>query len=78
MGGNGTRRAVVAGDLGVIGRNLTVPLAARPDWEVIALSRRKPDVGSRGRHVTVDLLGPADTRRSLGEIGPVTHAFHAA
>src|SRR6185312_5922190 len=38
------RTALVVGATGVVGRNLLRHLAGLRDWEVIALSRRKPDV----------------------------------
>lgn len=37
------KHALVAGSLGVIGRNLVAHLAQQPDWRVTAVSRRTPD-----------------------------------
>ena len=71
-------KALVAGGAGVIGRQLVEHLATLPDWEVIGLSRRAPEAGAAGTHIPVDLLDPADVRAKLGDLGDVTHIFHAA
>lgn len=72
------KRAVVSGGLGVIGRKLVDHLSERPGWEVVALSRRKPDFASKATYLSLDLLDPAELRAGLAEAGPVTHVFHAA
>ena len=72
------KKALVAGGLGVIGRNLVEYLAAREDWEVIGLSRRAPPAGTPGRYLQVDLLDADDTAARLGALDDVTHVFHAA
>jgi nucleoside-diphosphate-sugar epimerase len=72
------KKALVAGGLGVIGRNLVGHLAAREDWDVIALSRRAPPDDAPGRYIGVDLLDAENTRAKLGGIDDVTHVFHAA
>jgi nucleoside-diphosphate-sugar epimerase len=71
-------KALVAGGLGVIGRNLVQHLAGREDWEVIGLSRRSAPADAAGRYLSVDLLDAADTRDKLGALDDVTHVFHAA
>lgn len=76
--GNSKHVALVAGGLGVIGRNLVEHLAARDDWDVIGLSRRAPPPGSPGRYIGVDLRDAADVRAKLGALDGVTHIFHAA
>ena len=38
------KKALIAGATGVVGRNLLRHLLTLDDWEVIAVSRRKPDV----------------------------------
>jgi hypothetical protein len=43
------KKALVAGALGVSGRALVSHLVTLGDWEVIALSRRKPDFKSPAR-----------------------------
>ena len=67
------KTAVVVGALGVIGRYIVDTLAARPDWEVIGLSRRKGKDRDRVKYVSVDLLEPWQP----GFTG-ATHLFYAA
>ncbi|QSN64504.1 SDR family oxidoreductase [Caballeronia sp. M1242] len=71
-------KALVAGGVGVIGRQLVDHLASLPDWDVIGLSRRTPDQAQPGEHIAVDLLDPEDVRAKLGGLSDVTHIFHAA
>ncbi|WP_242675290.1 SDR family oxidoreductase [Phytopseudomonas dryadis] len=75
---NEKKQALVAGGLGVIGRNLVAYLAQQPDWEVLGLSRRAAPDGTPGRHLQVDLLDPAETRARLAGLEGITHVFHAA
>jgi nucleoside-diphosphate-sugar epimerase len=72
------RKAIVTGATGVVGRYLLRHLSARGDWEVVAVSRRAPDVPGRHRHLPVDLLDPADCRAKLGAFHDVTHVFYCA
>jgi nucleoside-diphosphate-sugar epimerase len=69
------KTALIAGATGVVGRNLLRELAADPDWDVIAVSRRAPDI--QVRHIGVDLLDAADAKRKLGALAEVTHIFFA-
>jgi nucleoside-diphosphate-sugar epimerase len=72
------RTAAVVGAQGVIGRYIVEKLAALPDWNVIGLSRRKGTDAPRVRHVSVDLLEPADAKAKLAALNDVTHIFFAA
>jgi nucleoside-diphosphate-sugar epimerase len=69
------KKAVVAGGLGVIGRNLVEHLARLDDWEVVGPSRRSPDFCSRAQFIWVDLLDRADCERKLANLTDVTHLF---
>jgi nucleoside-diphosphate-sugar epimerase len=68
--------ALVTGATGVVGRNLIRHLNELAGWEVIGVSRRKPD--ARCTHVAADLLDRADCDAKLGGLAQVTHLFHAA
>ena len=70
--------ALIAGATGVVGRNLLRQLIPDPDWSVICVSRRKPDIEGKFRHISVDLLNPADMRKKLGSLNEVAHIFYAA
>ncbi len=72
------KTAVIAGATGVVGRNLLAHLLTLPDWQVVALSRRKPDIAGNYRHIAVDLSDPGDSRAKLAGLGAATHAFFAA
>ncbi len=74
----GRRTALVVGALGVIGRYLVDHLAALGEWDIIGLSRRRPDDPGPMRHIQVDLLDKADCAAKLGDLGAVTHVFYAA
>jgi nucleoside-diphosphate-sugar epimerase len=71
------RVAVVAGGLGVIGHALAQHLTQRDGWDVVAISRRKPDGAGRARHLQLDLLDPLETIQGLAAVG-ATHLFFAA
>jgi nucleoside-diphosphate-sugar epimerase len=71
------RLAVVAGGRGVIGHALAEHLAARPGWDVVSISRRKPSDG-KVRHLPVDLLDAEATAAGMAAIGKPTHLFFAA
>lgn len=72
------RKALIAGATGVVGRNLLRHLVARGDWEIVALSRRKPDVEGTYEHISIDLMDAASCRTRLGHLADVTHIFFAA
>ena len=64
---NKNKTALVAGATGVVGRNLLLRLIPDSDWDVIAISRRKPDIEGNYRHLSVDLLNRSDTKKKLLE-----------
>lgn len=72
-----TKKCIVAGALGVVGRALLAELEVRLDWEVVAISRRTPDFGTRARFLAVDLLDREQTRQVLQGVD-ATHIFFAA
>ncbi len=73
-----TKKAVIVGALGVIGRNLMDHLAAQGGWEMVGLSRRKPDFESEAEFISVDLLDRGDAEEKLRHLNDVTHIFYAA
>lgn len=70
--------ALIAGGLGVIGRNVATYLADTLGWQVTALSRRSPDFETAARYLSVDLLEAEASRQALKDAGPFTHVFYAA
>lgn len=73
-----TKTAVIAGALGIVGRALVDQLRVSGDWDIVALSRRKLDLGPGVRRVQVDLLDADDSRRALRELDGATHVFYTA
>jgi nucleoside-diphosphate-sugar epimerase len=69
---------MVTGATGVVGRYLLTHLLAQPGWDVVAVSRRKPDVPGNYLHVPLDLTDAAACRAQRELFRGVTHAFYAA
>ena len=72
------RKALITGATGVVGRYLLIHLLETRAWDIVAVSRRKPDVPGDYRHVAVDLTDPAACRSQLGAIDDITHVFYSA
>ena len=72
------RKALIAGATGLVGRNLLRHLLTIGGWDIVALSRRKPDLAGAYTHVCIDLMNAAECRAKLGHLSDVTHIFFAA
>lgn len=72
------KTCLIAGALGIAGRALVEHFEDKPDWDIVALSRRAPDYTSRARFLAVDLSDAEDCRTKLGRGLNVTHVFYAA
>src|ERR1700726_4741727 len=72
------KKALVAGALGVTGRTLVHHVTSLGDWEVIGLSRRRPEFQSTAQFIPVDLLNRSEVETRLSGIGNITHIFYAA
>jgi len=66
------------GATGVVGRYLLMHLLGRGEWDVLALSRRRPDVAGDYLHLCADLTDAHDCRTSLAGHRDLTHVFYAA
>lgn len=75
---NQKNTALVVGATGVVGRNLLRHLLSLEGWDVIAVSRRTPDVEGAFRHISVDLLDPGDCKAKLSDEHGITHVFFTA
>lgn len=77
-GGRETGRVLVAGVSGVVGFAAARRFAAQ-GWEVLGLSRRRPDrLPPEVRHLAVDLADPASVAAVAGDLAGVTHLVYAA
>jgi nucleoside-diphosphate-sugar epimerase len=74
-----TGTVLVAGASGLVG-TAAVEKFLSDGWEVIAASRRKPEIdGDRSfRHLPVDLRDVDASRRAFSELGGVTHVVYTA
>jgi len=70
--------ALIAGVGGMCGGNMARMLHETGDWDVIGISRGKPDDAPYVRHIAADLLSAASTKQNLTGIGDVTHIFYTA
>lgn len=70
--------ALIAGIGGMCGSNMARLLAAQGGWEIVGISRRKPELDVPHRHIAVDMLDPAQCREALAGLGEVTHLFWTA
>ena len=74
----GTKKAVVVGALGVIGRYVVDKLATEGGWEIVGLSRRPREDHGPVRYLSVDLLDPASIKATMDATADATHVFYAA
>ena len=72
------RTALVAGGLGLIGRNMVEHLTAKEGWNVIAISRRKPEFDSDATFISLDLLDRDAVEGHKDAFSEVTHLYYGA
>ena len=72
------RTALVTGAFSLVGGYLLKHLLAQGDWDIVAISRRKPDVPGNYRHIAVDLLDRADCQHKLASLTNISHVFFVA
>lgn len=73
-----SKTVVVAGALGVAGRAVLDELEHRPDVDIIALSRRKPEFATRAEFIALDLADRAACDAASGVFAAATHLVFAA
>ncbi|MDR7946969.1 NAD-dependent epimerase/dehydratase family protein [Achromobacter aegrifaciens] len=73
-----TRKVLVVGALGVVGRAVMEHLHGRPDVLCAGLSRRSADFARDAIWIAADLRDAQATRQALAEHGDVTHLVYAA
>lgn len=72
-----TKKVLIAGASGVVGM-AAVEAFLREGWQVVALSRRAPEVAGSFEHLAVDLRDAAASADVLGRLGGVTHVVYTA
>lgn len=74
-----TRKTIlIAGASGLIGRAAIELFVRQPDWKVIALSRRAPEVDVAVEHLALDLMDQAAVEAAAPRLRDVTHLVYAA
>jgi nucleoside-diphosphate-sugar epimerase len=71
-------RILIVGASGVLGSAMVERFAARPDTEVHAVSRRRPDVEAAFGFASVDLEDADACAAAVAAMPPITHAVYAA
>jgi nucleoside-diphosphate-sugar epimerase len=71
---------LVAGASGVVGQAAVEAFAARAGWQVVAVSRRAPDIppAAQWRHLPLDLRDEGACREAATGLRDVTHVVFAA
>jgi nucleoside-diphosphate-sugar epimerase len=72
------KKILVVGALGTVGRSALEHFEALPDWDVVGVSRRKPDFDTRAQWLSVDLRNAEDCRTKFSEVSGITHIAYAA
>ena len=70
------KKALIVGGTGITGRSVIEALERKTDWQITALSRRKPDFDSQAEFISVDLLDDKDSEKKLANVSDVTHFFY--
>ncbi|MGN6464759.1 MAG: SDR family oxidoreductase [Rhizobiaceae bacterium] len=73
-----TRKALVAGSLGLVGGNVAAHLQSLDDWQVIGLSRSRPSHAVDFEHWPLDLLDTEACSAAAANLKDVTHLFFCA
>ena len=73
-----SKKALVTGATGVVGRYLLKHLVETGGWDIVAVSRRKPDIIGGYEHIAADLTDPADCKAKFAHLRDLTHVFYAA
>lgn len=69
---------LIAGATGLVGTAAIEHFAALPDWDVVALSRRIPELPAGIRHLAVDLNDATACRAAIATTPEITHVLYTA
>ncbi len=73
----GKAKVVIVGALGAVGRSALAHFENLNDWDIIGISRRKPDFATRAQWLPLDLQDDA-CQQQLREVKGVTHIIYTA
>jgi len=72
------KKMLVAGATGIVGQAALEHFAASDDWDVVAVSRRKPECNASFDHAAVDLTDEERCREAFGSMSDITHVIYTA
>lgn len=72
------KKILIVGALGTVGRPALEHFEALPEWEIVGVSRRKPDFPTRAAWAAVDLRDRASVEAALSGISDITHIAYTA
>jgi nucleoside-diphosphate-sugar epimerase len=71
-------KVLIAGASGLVGQAAVRNFASLPDWDVVAVSRRRPVHAESVEWLPLDLNDPIECTRALSSLCDVTHVVYAA
>jgi nucleoside-diphosphate-sugar epimerase len=80
MAADGKRRVLIAGASGVVGQAALDHFSRLEEWEIVAVSRRRPRMAKNARvhHLALDLTDKRACRDAVAAVGSVSHLVYAA
>jgi len=72
------KKMLIAGALGTVGRSVVEHFDTLPDWQIVGISRRRPDFATRADWIAVDLLDRRDCEAKLGGLHDISHIGYTA
>ncbi len=71
-------KILIAGATGVVGHTALEHFAALSGWDVVAISRSKPQYNAAYTHIVVDLTDEVRCREVFGQMSDITHVVYTA
>ena len=71
-------KMLVIGARGIVGRSVIKYFSQRPYWEVIGVSRRKPEFGKDLNWINLDLRDKESCEAHLAGLSDITHISYSA
>ena len=71
-------KMLVIGARGIVGRSVIQYFSQRPYWEVIGVSRRKPEFGKDLDWINLDLRDKESCEAHLAGLSDITHISYSA
>jgi nucleoside-diphosphate-sugar epimerase len=69
---------LIVGALGIVGRNILRHFERLGEWDLVGISRRRPDFATRAHFLGLDLRDETACRNRIGELSSITHVAYCA